>query len=192
MARITGIFDGLYVDQLFHKNERGETIYYPFGLMGRGYLLPSDREAQVRRATRRLTFFSLAAVVGFAFFSNFAFSQGIAQVAASVLAFLAIVGTTVYFQSHLASGLEPASGSRPSYGEWFRAGRAARPPWTHRVAVGMGLLSLLFAVAGFAMGFSEGAAAGYICGVFFLLVGAPLTWDGVLGLRERSRASGAK
>ncbi|CAN0467369.1 unnamed protein product, partial [Phaeothamnion confervicola] len=33
------IFDGLYVDQLFQKNERGEAIYYPFGLMGRGYLL---------------------------------------------------------------------------------------------------------------------------------------------------------
>ena len=51
MAGLTGIFDDIYVKQLFQKNERGETVFYPFGLIGRGYLLPKEREADVRQAT---------------------------------------------------------------------------------------------------------------------------------------------
>jgi hypothetical protein len=38
---LKSIFDGLYVNQLIQKNERDETIIYPHGMMGRGYVLPS-------------------------------------------------------------------------------------------------------------------------------------------------------
>ena len=63
MAGLTGIFDDIYVKQLFQKNERGETVFYPFGLIGRGYLLPKEREADVRQATRLLTLASLIASI---------------------------------------------------------------------------------------------------------------------------------
>lgn len=188
MASLTRIFDGLYVDQLFHKTERGETVYYPFGLLGRGYLLPADREERVRRATRRLTFFSIATVVGLALVANLAFSSLLSQTAMAVVAVLVVMAACVYLQLRLVSGLAPMAG-QPSRAEWFRRGRAARAPWTSWVSIAFGLVAVLFAAVGFAMGFSEGDTGSYFGGGFFLLVGALLIWDGTLGLIERAQAA---
>jgi hypothetical protein len=37
------IFDAVFVNQLFGRGERGETIFYPNGLAGRGFLVPAER-----------------------------------------------------------------------------------------------------------------------------------------------------
>ncbi|WP_439541854.1 hypothetical protein [Hyphomicrobium sp.] len=188
---MSNIFDGLYVDQLFHKNERGETIFYPFGLMGRGYLLPADREAGMRRSMRWLMAFSLL----FGGFFGVVVLRMLAPLETVPLltwliggaAFAAGLGAIVYMQSRLSHGLEPMQGPAPTVGEWFRRGRAARAPWTHRVCLGLGLFSLVLAAGGFAMGVTEGDWTGFAAGLFMLAVGALLTWDGALGLKMRSR-----
>lgn len=187
---IRSIFDGLYVDQLFQKDERGETVFYPHGLMGRGYRLPAEREHRVRQAMRRLVATSL--VVGISFGLLALRMIGTSEAARPVIwligggAFVALLGLVACLQSCLAEGLEPVSGPRPSIGQWLRAGRGVRALWTHWACIGLGLFGLLMAGAGFALGIADGDPWGFASGGFMLLVGAALTWDGVLGLIERT------
>ena len=63
---VTGIFDALFVNQLFGANERGETVFYPYGLTGRGYLVPAEREASVRSGVRWLALVALTGAIVFA------------------------------------------------------------------------------------------------------------------------------
>jgi hypothetical protein len=105
--------------------------------------------------------------------------------------FVLLLGLIVFFQSQLTAGLEPVSTSPPSMGEFLRRGRAARASWTYWACIVLGLVSLLLAGGGFAFGLAEDGLAGFASGTFFLLVGAMLTWDGVLGLIERSKAAKA-
>ncbi|HEY8247110.1 MAG TPA: hypothetical protein VIG38_07495 [Hyphomicrobium sp.] len=63
---VTGIFDALFVNQLFGTNERGETVFYPNGLTARGYLVPAEREASVRSGVRRLALMALVGAIVFA------------------------------------------------------------------------------------------------------------------------------
>jgi drug/metabolite transporter (DMT)-like permease len=51
---VLGLFDAMFVNQLFGANERGETIFYPNGLAARGYLVPPEREPGLRSALRWL------------------------------------------------------------------------------------------------------------------------------------------
>jgi hypothetical protein len=187
------IFDGLYVDQLFQKNGRGETVFYPHGLMGRGYLLPAEREESVRARMRLLLIVSLAVGTSFGLFA-----LRLMQASGSVPAmgwlvtggaFVLLLGLVVAFQARLARGLAPVEGPRPSVRQWLRGGRAARALWVHWTCVGLGLFALLMAGAGFAFGLVDGDPWGFASGGFMLVVGAALIWDGVLGLIERSKAS---
>lgn len=187
---MSNIFDGLYVDQLFHKNDRGETIFYPFGLMGRGYLLPAEREAEMRRSMRWLMVFSLLFGGGFGVvllrMMTPADSVPLTTWLIGGAAFAAGLAAIVFLQSRLSRGLEPVQGPAPAVGEWFRRGRVARAPWTHRVCLGLGLFSLFLAAGGFAMAIADGDLSGLAAGLFMLAVGALLTWDGALGLKSRS------
>ena len=71
--------------------------------------------------------------------------------------------------------------------EFLRRGRQARASWTYWACIVLGLVSLLLAGGGLALGLAEEGLLGFASGVFFLTVGAALTWDGVLGLIERSK-----
>lgn len=187
---MSNIFDGLYVDQLFHKNERGETIFYPFGLMGRGYLLPVEREAGMRRSMRWLMMISLlfGGLFGVIVLRMLAPVEAVPLLTWLIAggAFAAGLGAIAYAQSRMSRGLEPMQGPAPTAGEWFRRGRAARAPWTHRVCLGLGLFSLLLAVGGFSLGIADGDWTSLAAGLFMLAVGALLTWDGALGLKARA------
>ncbi len=186
------IFDGLYVDQLFQRNEHGQTIYYPFGMMGRGYLLPEEREDGVRRATRSLMLVSLAAGIGFPLIAMRFAEESNAYPASWLIAggaFVALLAVIFFFQSRLAAGLAPATTPRPPAREWLRRGRQARAPWTHWACLVLGLVTLMLAAAGFALGAVDGGFAGIASGVFLLLVGGLLSWDGAMGLIEKSRAA---
>ena len=182
------IFDGLYGDQLFHKNERGETIFYPFGLMGRGYLLPAERETAVRNSMRRLTLVSLVGGVSLGLLATRILNSSGTEprswliCGAAIALLLAVV---IYFQRRMAIGLEPAPGPRPAVGEWLRSGRQARARWTYWACVGLGVLCLAMAGFSLALGVADGGLAGIASGAFMLLVCALLTWDGVVGLIER-------
>jgi hypothetical protein len=110
-------------------------------------------------------------------------------IAGGLLALL--IAGIVYFQSRLAKGLEPVAGPSPSTGEWLRRGRAARASWTYGASIILGVLTLLLAAAGVAFGVEDGDRWGIVGGVFLLVVGALLTWDGVMGLIERSKAEKA-
>ena len=63
---VTGIFDALFVNHLFGANERGETVFYPYGAAARGYLVPAEREASVRFGMRRLVLITLIGSIVFA------------------------------------------------------------------------------------------------------------------------------
>ena len=127
---IKSIFDGLYVDQLFQKDERGRTVFYPHGLMGRGYRLPADREARVRRSMRRLLLVALVLGISFGLLVlRIMHTPGEVPPAIWLLgggAFVLLLGLVAFLQARLALGLEPVSGPRPSVGEWLRAGRRVR------------------------------------------------------------------
>jgi hypothetical protein len=190
------IFDGLYVDQLFQKTARGETVFYPHGLMGRGYLLPAEREESVRRRMRLLMLVSLAVGLLFGLLAlrvmNSSGSVALEGWLIGGASFALLISIIVLFQSRLAHGLAPLEGPRPSARQWLRAGRAARALWTHWTCIALGLFALLMAGAGFAFGIVDGDPWGFASGAFMLLVGAALTWDGVLGLIERSKADTAR
>lgn len=153
---IKSIFDGLYVDQLFQKDERGQTVFYPHGLMGRGYRLPADREARVRRSMRRLLLVALVLGISFGLLVlRIMHTPGEVPPAIWLVgggAFVLLLGLVAHLQARLALGLEPVSGPRPSVGEWLRAGRRVRALWTHWACIGLGLFGLLMAGAGFAFG----------------------------------------
>jgi hypothetical protein len=189
---ITGIFDGLYLDQLFQKTEQGETVFYPFGLMGRGYLLPAEREGGVRRSMRLLMLVSL--IIGTSLgllVLRIVESSGPMLPAGWVIGggiFGLLIGLIVYFQSRLAIGLEPVDVRVPA-GEWLRRGRTARAAWTYWASVAGGVFLLLLAAAGMALGFEDGDPWGVVAGAILLLLGVVLTWDGAMGLIERSKGA---
>jgi len=113
---VTGIFDALLVNQLFHTNERGETVFYPNGLAGRGYLVPPEREPSVRSGLRRLV---LTALIGSIVFpvlvpriieSWLGITLPLGWFIGGVLVATVIgVGAIIYSLSRLAAGLEPVS-----------------------------------------------------------------------------------
>jgi hypothetical protein len=62
---VTRMFDAVFVNQLFHTNARGETVFYPNGRAARGYLVPAARAAGVRSGVRRLALTALIGVLVF-------------------------------------------------------------------------------------------------------------------------------
>jgi hypothetical protein len=195
MPGMVRIFDGLYVDQLFQKNERGETVFYPHGLLGRGYLLPAEREASIRQRMRLIMLVALVIGISFGFVAVRMIEwTGTLPLTGWLVAgggFVLLLGLIAFFQTKLAAGLEPVSTPPPSVREFLRRGRQARASWTYWVSIVLGLVSLLLAGGGFAVGVAEDGLLGFAAALFFLLVGAMLTWDGVLGLIERSKAAKA-
>lgn len=163
------IFDGLYVDQLFQRNERGETIFYPFGLMGRAYRVPEAREAELRQAMRWLM---LTALVSGSIVFTPMMTLGLDErdglpfwlVGGGALALLLAVLTGL--QLRLAKGLEPVPHARPSAGEWLRRGRQARAPWTYWACLGLGIFCFALGAGGIGLAGSETATL--LSGLFML------------------------
>lgn len=110
------IFDWLFVDQLFRTNERGETIFYPNGVTGRGYLVPPDREPSVRSDMRRLVFtaligiFTLVGLVPRLLETWLGITLPLPWfIGGCLVAVVIMVGAIIHSLSRLAAGLEPAS-----------------------------------------------------------------------------------
>jgi hypothetical protein len=82
-------------------------------------------------------------------------------------------------------GLEPVSGPKPRAIELLQGAHKARPSWTHPVSVVLGIVCLLLSTGGLLAADPFGSCSG----IFLLLVGSLLLWDGVKGLIERSRVN---
>lgn len=113
------IFDWLFVDQLFHKNERGETIFYPNGLLARGYLVPREREPSVRSGMRRLVLAAfigalvLVVVVPRVIETWLGFTLPLSWfVGGAAVVTVVGVAAIIYCLSRLAAGLEPVPPAR--------------------------------------------------------------------------------
>lgn len=113
---VTGIFDALFIDQLFRTNDRGATIFYPNGLMTRGYVVPPEREAGVKSGVRLLVLIAFAGAIVFAVLlprmleAWLGFTLPLGWFIAYVLIALPIaVAAIIHFLSRLTVGLEPAA-----------------------------------------------------------------------------------
>ncbi len=186
---LKSIFDGLYVDQLIQKDEQGAFVFYPHGMMGRGYRLPAELEPGIRRRLRRHMLVALILGATYGIFvlrlidsADSFTSLGWAII--SVVAVLNLAGIT-YFRRPLTQGLEPVSGPRPSAGEWFRRGRQARPSWTYWTSAVMGVFMLFVASLVIALALADGDPVTIVCAIVTLASGALLTWDGTLGVMDR-------
>lgn len=62
---LTRFFDRLCLDRYFTKNASGDTVLFPFTRIGRGYVLPADKETGVRRALRVQIIASWIAMLSF-------------------------------------------------------------------------------------------------------------------------------
>lgn len=180
------LVDGLYVDQLFQKTESGDTVYYPYGLIGPGYLLSAEREAELRGATRSLMLVSLILGAAFGLLAlRIMDSPGaVTPVGWLVLGGLlgGLIGFVLFLQRRLVRGLARAPGPRPSLRDWLKRARGARPKWALVVFIVLGVLCVVLSAGGLHVGDVEGVLSGLV----LLLIGGLLLWDGVQGLIERS------
>lgn len=192
---LRSIFDGIYVDQLIQKNDQGDFTVYPYGIMGRGYALPADREPRMRQRVRTLMLVSIVAGVMFAMaISRIAGAQNAVSPlgwAAIVAIVAALFASLIYYQRRLAHGLQPAPGPRPSVGEWLRRGRQSRPTWTYWFGVVVGLFLGLLSVLAIGVGAADGDALVIACSIFLLAISILAIWDGLLGLKDRRSARAA-
>jgi hypothetical protein len=179
------VFDGIYVDQLIHKNERGEFVIYPYGMMGGGYVLPADREPSVRRRLRLLMLSPFVLLIVFVSLLGEA-GTGITALTWAAVAGIGVLmlSVLIYFQRRLAAGLQPVDGPRPTARQWLHGARRSRPTWTHWFSVIAGLILGLLSVAAIGAGFADGDLLLIASGVFLLAISVLAACDGLLGLKE--------
>ncbi|MFT3730330.1 MAG: hypothetical protein QM780_02740 [Hyphomicrobium sp.] len=63
------MFDRLYLNRHFLKNQRGEIVFYPFGRRRRGYFLPADKESDMKQAMRLQVIAFIIAILALTFLS---------------------------------------------------------------------------------------------------------------------------
>jgi hypothetical protein len=64
-----GYFDGL-TDASFKTDEKGNTIFYPLWIFGKGYILPDDRKDWFRLTIKRLLLICVPLAITFSTFLN--------------------------------------------------------------------------------------------------------------------------
>ena len=64
-----GYFDGL-TDASFKTDEKGNTIFYPLWIFGKGYILPDDRKDRFRLTIKRLLLICVPLAITFSTFLN--------------------------------------------------------------------------------------------------------------------------
>jgi hypothetical protein len=62
-----GYFDGLTASS-FKKDDKGNTIFYPWGILGKGYILPEDRKDTIRLVIKRHMIFIVPFAIVFSIF----------------------------------------------------------------------------------------------------------------------------
>ncbi|MEI9899470.1 MAG: hypothetical protein WDN31_04275 [Hyphomicrobium sp.] len=174
-----------YVDQVVQTNEQGEIIVYPYGLFGRGYLLPAGEEQTFRDRLSKATYQSLTMASAFGLPVAYATRVGYISWPVQAAIWSAILAGILYSQWQLAAGLQPAPNQVP-IGERLRRARQARPPWTYWYTIGFGLFLVPLGVGTAAI--ANGNWLVIPGSVMMMVLGVYGVIDGVLGLIERSRS----
>ncbi len=114
---VAGIFDALFVNQLFRTSAQGETIYYPNGVTGRGYLVPPEREAGVRSGVRWLVIVSQIGIIALVVIVPRLIEAWLGYtlplpwfIGGALVATVVTVAAIIRYLSRLAAGLEVAPG----------------------------------------------------------------------------------
>ncbi|MGE4247640.1 MAG: hypothetical protein AB7E66_16725 [Parvibaculaceae bacterium] len=109
------IYDALFINQLLGKGEGGETIYYPNGTKARGYVVPPEREGEVRRRLRLLSFLAVFNAVGLVILVRIIEKLLGAEIplpwfiAGAVVVVVALGALFIRAMASVASGLEPVA-----------------------------------------------------------------------------------
>ena len=113
---VTRMFDALFVNQLFGTNARGETVFYPNGRAARGYLVPAEREADVKSGVRRLALNTLVGAILLAVVLPRTIEAWLGMtmplgwfIAYALVAFSVAFGAIIYALSRLTVGLQTVS-----------------------------------------------------------------------------------
>lgn len=114
--RLMRIFDAVFINQLLGTNARGETVYYPNGRRARGYLVPPERERDVRSRLRLLVVVSQVATLALVVVlprtieSRLAFELPLSWFIGGAVVAVAVIGIAIIrCLSRIAAGLEPVS-----------------------------------------------------------------------------------
>ena len=88
---------GEFIDISFKKDEKGRTIFYPWGIFGRGYILPDDKKDIIRKKLKRsYQVFLTLVILTEIFVSSWV----------SIFFVLLLVGVLAIFNKRLVRGLE--------------------------------------------------------------------------------------
>lgn len=110
---LTRLFDTLFVNQLFHETEAGETVFYPNGQRAQGYRVPASSTARVKADIRWLVVFSqLGLLVALLVPRLYEEATGVAFrldlfVVWMLVAAAVIIVLSLYRLSRIAAGLPP-------------------------------------------------------------------------------------
>jgi hypothetical protein len=185
MGKLVRIFDGIYVSQLFQTNERGETIFYPFGLWGKGYVVPPDRIDSLKHTARLRTFFWVLAGTVCAYLFVGASDAKISTTSWSAIAPIAVlmIAVSMYTQFRMAAGLDPTA-EHVSFVERLRRGRKSRPYWSFWVSIVSGSLCIFLGAVAVGLNAFDNNVVTIMASAFLVFIGILGTWDGFLGLSE--------
>jgi len=189
---LKSIFDAVYIDSLIQQDDSGQTIIYPHGMLGRGYIVPAEREPILRRRLRMVMAVALVIGISLGMLLLHAIDAKGAVgprgwAALSVMALLLFAGLR-YVQGRLARGLEPLASARVSRSEWLRRARRARPVWTYWLSIAAGALMGIASVAAIALGISDGDKLVAVSGIVMIGISVFAAWDGWKGVKERRAA----
>ena len=190
MSNLRGMFDSLYIDQLFQTNPKGETVFYPLGLIGNGFIVPGDREVGLRQAVRSRTLLALVSGLSLGTLFSRVAEHGADVTVAGWIALTAltvlVLGGIYYLQYRVAAGLKP-SDENISTAQWLERGRANRSRGMNVFRVALGSVAILAGAGATVLSTSEGDYLTMACGIIFVPLGALVAWDGLVGIRERRR-----
>jgi predicted lysophospholipase L1 biosynthesis ABC-type transport system permease subunit len=146
-----GYFDAL-TSAYFKTAQDGRKLFFPWGMWGRGYVIPSEQDdARLRRQMKAFTVISLALIVGVVSVQTWPW----------ILALCAlIVVFQLFWTRHLARGLQPSS-ERLSMTESITAQARAHGP------VGLWVLEI--------------ASLVFVAGGLIILIADPDNWMIALG-----------
>ena len=95
-----GYFDGL-VASSFRKDSSGRTLYYPFGIFGRGYVIPNDeKEKSIRSSLKRFNIIALPILIGTGIFLGWLYA---------ILLLIPVLLWAILLPKSLVKGLQPCA-----------------------------------------------------------------------------------
>lgn len=129
-----GYFDGLAASS-FKTDEKGNTVFFPWGILGKGYILPEDKKDSIRRSLKRHVTLILGLAIACSWFFN---------LYALVLALLLYYIGYAFWVNRLTKGLTVSSESLTFADSRESAARAhnATTLWFFEI------VSVLFVIAG--------------------------------------------